>query len=374
MTMGEVVSLTRKDEEEVKATDEIKDEVLDWAKKQIRDGGVPVTTIAREIGVSHSLISQVFNGNKPCSKDLRDRLQELKLRSEQAQQAADGGDADPETSPAPVKTEEPGQPAPKADPFEVYTPRTRTPGKTVANVMLTEDLRQAIGLASMCLADGEIGVVIGPPGCGKTTALLEFCHRETRAVYVRADITMSAKELLLEIGAGLGIDLEGSRRSMMRQIVRRLREEETIILLDEADLLVNKESTKKLEIVRTIWDEAGTGMVLAGPSRLATVLVKGPGGRENLAQFYSRVRRAYYMKGISRNEALEALAAYPMAKDARAYLAAAAVSKAHGGLRRFARLIQNVQDLAEPGEQITLEIVKEADGLLVSPRSLGLEF
>jgi hypothetical protein len=185
---------------------------------------------------------------------------------------------------------------------------------------------------------------------------------------------MSSKELLQEIGSGLGITLEGSRRNMIKQIIRRLKDDAALVIIDEADLLVSKDSVKKLEVLRSIWDGAKSGLVLAGPPRLATFLVKGPGGRENLAQFYSRVRRAYTMKGVSREEVMRFLDGISVDKEATNYLMKAAIAKTNGGLRRFKRLLQNALDLIEPGEIITLAVVKEADSLLVSPRSLGLEF
>ena len=194
-------------------------------------------------------------------------------------------------------------------------------------------------------------------------------------IYFRADGSISSKDLLAEIGEELGLGyLEGSRYRILKQIVIRLKSNPVLIVIDEADQLASKESVKKLEILRSIWDEAKTGIVLCGHPRLVAYLVKGPGGKENLAQLYSRVRRAYRMNGIAREEALSALEGYDLDEGAKDYLVKAATSKAHGGLRRFARLLQNAFDICAEGEKITLEIIKEADQMLVSPESLGLKF
>ena len=48
-------------------------------------------------------------------------------------------------------------------------------GRRKIGIIQTEDFRRVLGLCEMCLADGEIGLVVGLPGTGKTVALLEYC-------------------------------------------------------------------------------------------------------------------------------------------------------------------------------------------------------
>lgn len=331
-----------------------------WVTDQVRNRGVAVTTIAREIGLgSHSLISQ-FIGGKAISKNLQDKLQELRRRSVMSSSPEDG-ESDDLPSP-PADSENP--PAGPADSEKI---------KYDMPLLHTEDLLNVLGVCALCAKEGELGLIVGPAGSGKTTALQEFCRRNYQGVYIRADITMSEKELLVEVGQKLGIAVSGSRMEMKRQIARQLKEEPRLLVIDEADLLVKNRSTYKLEILRGIWDEVKTGMVFCGPPILADFLTNGPGGKENLAQLYSRIRYAYYMKGVAKEEVAKAIEGFSMTASARDYLVISATAKAHGGLRRFSRLWGNTLDLARPGETITLEIVKEAERLLVSPRSLGLE-
>lgn len=323
-------------------------ELRSWLRAQVHQG-VTVSTLAAELGFSRSLVSQFMSGSKPASEKLLRSICELRDKVSAAKGADSGGEWASDAVDAGIMSG-------GSELFE------------------TEDLVQVLGLCSMCQADGEIGIITGPPGAGKTTALKEFCDREPFTVYIRADVTMSGKELIKELGEALGVSIQGSQRNRVRQIIKRLRDSSAMIIIDESDLLVSKDSVKKLEILRAIWDETQCGLVLAGLPRLAVYLVKGPGGNENLSQFYSRVRRAYAMKGIRPDEVRRVLAGYDMTDAAKKYLAAAAASKAQGGLRRFNRLVQNSLDLVEAGETITLEIVKEADAMLVSPATLGVGY
>jgi DNA transposition AAA+ family ATPase len=323
----------------------LEDELREWLKR-LQERGVGPTTVAREIGVTHGYVSQFVQGQK-SSRALVEKLQAFRRRVEAG-----------EVPPAEGEPE-----APAALP-------------ELPSLINTHDFQQVIGLCAMCREDGEIGVVVGAPGTGKTTAVREFCAREPEAAYVRADVTMSDREVLLAAGEALGlVGLGGTVHTVVKEIVGRLREQPAVLIVDEADLLVTRNSVRKLEIFRGLWDVVPSGhlgIVLVGLPRLIEDLVRGPSRRQNLSQFYSRVRRAYAMQGIRKDEVLEALRGWPLTDAAREYLVRAALNKSHGGLRRFMRLLQNVRDMARPGESITLDLVREADALLVSPASLGL--
>ena len=319
------------------------EELRVWLNDLVRNQGIKVKTIAEEIGCTHGAVSSYLSGKGSLSQA---KLQEMKFRLE-------------------AKKQEQEEKAAKKD-----------AGRRDVGIIQTEDFRRVLGLCEMCLNDGSIGLVVGLPGSGKTVALQEFCKlKQGRAVYIKGDGAMAAKELLIEIGEGLGLGyLEGSKYRMLKQIVTRLKSDPVLIIVDEADYLASKESVKKLEVLRSIWDEAKTGIVLCGHLRLVGYMVKGPGGKENLAQLYSRIRRACRMNGITCEEAQDALAGYDIEAAAREYLVKTAMSKVYGGLRRFAGLLKNALELCEEGEAVTLEIVKEADRMTVSPESLGLKF
>ena len=96
--------------------------------------------------------------------------------------------------------------------------------------------------------------------------------------------------------------------------VNRIREffntnEGFLLIIDEADKLINKYTQKKMEILRGIFDQSNVGIVIAGEPRLETEL-KG-----NLARFANRMDFYYKLKGLSKNEVVDYLEGYTLYRD-----------------------------------------------------------
>ena len=69
-----------------------------------------------------------------------------------------------------------------------------------------------------------------------------------------------------------------------------------LLIIDEADKLINKYTQKKMEIIRGIFDQSDVGIVIAGEPRLEAE-IKG-----NLARFANRMDFYYKLKGLSPQE------------------------------------------------------------------------
>jgi|Deesub1362A_J573_1020465.scaffolds.fasta_scaffold00533_10 hypothetical protein len=160
-------------------------------------------------------------------------------------------------------------------------------------IVKTDQFKAIMGLCELAYQDGDIAVVIGEAGLGKTIALTEYARRNPyKSLYIKCDVTFTARELLIEIGEKLGIAVSGTVRNMMREIERVLRTSRRVLLVDEADLL----TIKQIEILRAIHDSTQCGLVLAGLPRLKLLLLKGPQMKDNLAQLYSRVGMLFRCK------------------------------------------------------------------------------
>lgn len=324
-----------------KGRDDLILELRDWVSDKVNGQGVALATLANEAGINRSLLSGFFNHGRHTSTVL-EKLMTLRDRLEKESEL-------------------------------IVAPPEQVKSRKLGDIIMTEDFQQAVGICSICHNNGELGVIIGHSGAGKTTALLEFCRDRDDVVMVRGSNTMSVKEMLISIGTGLGLGfIYGSKERMIRTIILALKRNPITIIIDEADQLVDKYSVARLEAIRTIWDHAQVGIVLCGMPKLAKYLVKGPGNDNNLAQIYSRISRGYKMKGASRDELKEILDKYNLTEQAKKYLMARGAAINQGGLRRLFKLLGNALDLVNGDEDITLEVIREAESLQVTPETLGI--
>lgn len=226
----------------------------------------------------------------------------------------------------------------------------------------SEDYRKVIGLCQSCQEDRGLGIVVGRSGYGKTHALQRYAQLP-RVCYMECDDTMSSKDMLEEIEEHLGLLVQGGT---IHSRVKRIREFLRIntgylMIFDEADKLMNKYTTAKLEIIRGIYDKVGVGIVIAGEPRLETDL------KQHLARFSNRVDFYHKMHGLSAAELGEYLAGWDVTDDAAAELAQRAFAARSGCFRLLDRTLNNVlRVLRERGEtKVTLDTVREASGMMM---------
>ncbi|MBL7997454.1 MAG: AAA family ATPase [Candidatus Kapabacteria bacterium] len=130
--------------------------------------------------------------------------------------------------------------------------------------------------------DGEIGVITGDAGLGKTEAVKDYAKNNEGVVLIEADLGYSARNLFQEIHRRIGLDGAGGIRKLFSDIVDKLSDTGWVIIVDEAEHL----PYKALELIRRIHDKAGVGLVLVGMPRLIANL---RGKQGEYKQLYSRV-------------------------------------------------------------------------------------
>ncbi len=234
----------------------------------------------------------------------------------------------------------------------------------------TRPARAVMEAIEMCRTGGDIGLVTGPSGVGKTTAAkaaVAAAEAEgQRARYVR--MTAAAEGLqpgLLRIGAGVGAHMGGSMGAAEAYdaVVSAMGwwNRGDLLVLDEAqymgDLLICA--------VRDIADDLRIrgwtpGIVLLGDGDLAA-RINGKSG--------PRARRFEPLRGRL-GVALDVLP--PEGDDFRAIAAhlgvaqplgadlIARVGGGRGGLHNLARTLETARDLAGPGNAITFGVLKSA--------------
>ncbi|KGT95331.1 XRE family transcriptional regulator [Erwinia typographi] len=143
----------------------------------------------------------------------------------------------------------------------------------------------ATGLIDNTHMDGDIGVIYGPAGMGKSMVLKQYVALNKGAILIEADPGYTAKVLLQELCSRLGVRKTGNIHDLSEECIQALTGTGWVLLIDEAELL----PYRALEVLRRIHDRSGVAIVLAGMPRL---LINLKGSRGEFAQLYSRVGMA----------------------------------------------------------------------------------
>lgn len=221
-------------------------------------------------------------------------------------------------------------------------------------------------IALMCKRAQEdrlLSIVCGKAGFGKTYALKLYSKRD-KVIYICCGTSMGCRDLVNQIGAEIvNYSLTGSVWERIKVITKFFHDNPGYLLIvDEADKLINKNTLKKLEILRDIYDRASTGMVLAGESELAGMISSYD---ERMA---NRVDEWGLMRGISEKEFQAYMSQYTATADALEELKKRAFGGERSSFRLFDRTLKNCfRIMNERGEtEISLKTVREASaGMLL---------
>lgn len=227
----------------------------------------------------------------------------------------------------------------------------------------SRDFVQTIGVCQACQEYMGLGIIVGKSGQGKTHALKKYAELP-RVAYIECDDTMACRDLVEAIENGIGLPRGYGGTIWSR--VNRIREffntnEGFLLIIDEADKLINKYTQKKMEILRGIFDQSDVGIVIAGEPRLETEL-KG-----NLARFANRMDFYYKLKGLSKQEVADYLEGYEVEDAAMGEMVSRATNAQSGCFRLLDRTLNNVlRILKQKGTTcITMKIVSEASSMMM---------
>lgn len=167
--------------------------------------------------------------------------------------------------------------------------------------VMTETAREVIGVCRSAQVLGDMGVVVGPPGIGKTRAIAQYKSLSPRVVVATAsaaicNMTAILQTFLTAHGAQMGKP-SGAGRLGLTLEMRKHFKEGWLLVLDEAQ----HAELEAIEELRAIQDETGCGLVLSGNPKVLTLL-QGEGRQSDRAQLYSRTGVRAVLKGNSPEE------------------------------------------------------------------------
>lgn len=295
--------------------------------------------LAIQLGVSRSMVSQYLAGKyKSNPADLEEMLQDF--------------------------LEANGEGVPSSDPDDMEQDgsiRNGLPQK--AAYYESRDYMGVMSVCQSCQEDMGLGIIIGKSGYGKSYALQRYA-KMPKVVYMECDDTMSCRDLVEAIEGKLGIPRATSGTIWKR--VCRIREFLNVntgylLIIDEADKLINKYTAAKMEILRGIYDQAEVGIVIAGEPKLEVDL------RNMLDRFANRIDFFYKLGGLDKKELDGYLAGWTISEDARRELASRAYSSRNGCFRLLDRTLNNVLRVMKSRgvTEVTIDIVNEASGMML---------
>ncbi len=243
--------------------------------------------------------------------------------------------------------------------------KKKEPLKHTREFIKTKDATCILGICNSCQKLEQLGLVYGRSGFGKTTTLRKYVDSTDKVIYIVCNSFMNANDIIKRISIALGLKgLVGSKDERIAKIKEFFKYNKGYLLIfDEADKLLNKDTISKLDVIKTIYDEVdgdGVGVILAGEQHLKT----------KLGLYFEMVRNRgdleWELKGLSRLEVETYLQGIKLTSKALEELVMRATNDNNGCFRTLNRTFKNVQRLFEDrnknieAEEIGLEDIKSA--------------
>lgn len=218
--------------------------------------------------------------------------------------------------------------------------RNRAERPVVPGFVMTETARTIMNMIETAQYDVDLAVISGNAGTGKTMAVEEYQKRSNNVFLITADPSLSSSAAVLhEIADTLGCNEKGVRR--IRSIIRRLKNTEAVLIVDEAQHL----SVKAVEEIRSIHDQAKVGVVFMGNAPL-NAKFDGLGRTADYAQLFSRIGLRRKIAKPRQKDMCAILAEWASAQDEEVQLYAKEIGRRDGGLRSMTKVLRNATKIA----------------------------
>lgn len=233
----------------------------------------------------------------------------------------------------------------------------RNYNEILTETIMTRAVKKIQQVARLCHIERDMGVATGDAGVGKTRGCKYYSAKNKDVILVRAHVGYTTKALMGKIHEEVGLSGHGSVFDMFNGVVERLRDSGRLIIVDEAENLPYKAH----ELLRSIYDHAGIGILLCGMPRLISIL---RGNKGEYKQLYSRIgvhARIPDMKEYP--EDVQALVKNAMPQSNGVWKAFHEVTH---NARQIEKLLKRSMQVADRNEtKVTAEVVKNAKQYII---------
>lgn len=226
----------------------------------------------------------------------------------------------------------------------------------------SRDAKAVLGVCQSCQEYVSMGVVTASSGLGKTHALREYA-KLPHVVYIECGGSMCRSDIVNAIENGVGLP---HRRGTVWQREEAIFEffnynKGYLLIIDEADKLINNRQFSKIEVLREIYDHSSVGIVFAGEPELI-VLIK-----TYLDRIAKRTVFKAELKGLAPSEVEDYLNDFDVAPDAMLEFKSRACGTRRSCFRLLDRTLSNVQRILEGREDqtITAKVVEQASAMMM---------
>lgn len=211
----------------------------------------------------------------------------------------------------------------------------------VAHTQTLDEISMAVSFAE---AAGDISLIYGEAGLGKTVSLKEYAKTHPDVIYIELkDCDKSVKGVCEKVLSCIGKEQRGTDRALVDVITNYLTSTPKLIIIDEAQHL----SVRALENLRAINDVTETGVVLCGNP---TVYDRMHGrGQAHFAQLYSRIGIRRHISVPSLEDISSIFSPYSLDKESLLYLHQLALLR--GGIRNCVKVFSIAMQLQDDEEK-----------------------
>lgn len=221
----------------------------------------------------------------------------------------------------------------------------------IADTHTVDDIIMAVSFAE---AAGDISLIYGEAGLGKTVSLKKYVSLHPDTIYIELkDCDKSTKGVCEKILFNIGKELHGVDRLLVDTITDYLANNPRLLIIDEAQHL----SIRALENLRAINDSTETGIVLCGNP---TVYDRMHGrGQAHFAQLYSRIGIRRHIIEPDLEDITKIFLNYGLDKESLLYLHKLALQR--GGIRNCVKVLNIALRLRDDEkEPLTIDHLQSA--------------